>query len=354
MSIQVSSKNIFLNTQKSGETGSEDSTNSRFKMCLNNIPLQTGDNQFSRLSLVNFNMYRNFYLINKFNNKFHLKYDKGGSTINKEFFLTIKDYADIGDIAAEFQTRLIESLATAPQNITMKNQTGFTPQPIPTYYKGDTGNGVLDLHLLTDSGGAHGITNMTIQCRQFNTATSSETDFGDSYALMGAKRIASDSDTSSSFLIDTAIATTQITIKGFYPMQRTTMPYVYLRANESVKNLESENYKAAQNLNNSTHIVSSTILAKIPVSNAFVTYTGDMSTPYYVDSNNRNIAEIQFTLTDQHNRDIQEAASLQTEKGNFSCELVLNYSVWNKSSSLPINNNIETNQVGFNINAGSK
>ena len=70
MSVLLSSKNIYLSTQPAGNLSNIDDQINKFRACLNNVPLQTGINQYGKISLVDFHMYRNFYNVNETNNTF--------------------------------------------------------------------------------------------------------------------------------------------------------------------------------------------------------------------------------------------------------------------------------------------
>ena len=52
MSILLSSKNIYLSTQPSGNLSNVDDGINKFRACLNNIPLQSGANQYGKISLI--------------------------------------------------------------------------------------------------------------------------------------------------------------------------------------------------------------------------------------------------------------------------------------------------------------
>ena len=349
MSVLVNSKNIFLSTQASGNLGggSDDSFH-RFRMCLNDVPLQTGNGQYAKLTLVDFNMYRNFMLVNKFNNRFVMSYKyNGGAIAPVVITLETKDYADVGAIAAEFQSIVMTQL-----NITINAAAGNplaagAVSPALGFEKGDTGTGIINL-TLTSPAGNHLITDIVIQAQNYYDATTLDNNgaslsFGSSYALLGAKRVSEANAATNSFT--TTAATNTITIAGFYPMQRSTNSYLYLRCLESNRNMESENFKGAMNLQNDTHIVSSTILAKIPIQNEMVSFAGDLDNPYFYMTDTRNISEILFAITDEHNRRI-DTIDDQELLGNMFCELTLNYSVFTKGISQPVNNNVEQNIIG--------
>ena len=342
MSIQLSSKNIFLSTHPSGKLGSGQlDTLNRFRMCLNNTPLQTSNDSYGVISLIDFNMYRNFYYVNKYNNKIHYSYMHGTDNYVGSFRLTPKDYT-FNEIVKQLQDQLIVVFGTsgaAPGGGPNKTFTDAgTNLPAVGYNKSTGGDGILNT---TMNCTAHGITALKLTCRNYNEGDLD--DLNSSYELLGAKRISSSTDAlDQSF--DVTIDTDTIQVKGFYPMQLNTTPYIYLRCSEAIVNLASENYSKAVHTSD-THIINSTLLCKIPVNNEVIAINSDMSTPHYIRTDNKNISTIMFHLCDSHGRELPEVADDQATLGNLSCEMTINWSTYAKPTSQPINNNVELNTL---------
>ena len=365
MSVLISSQDIYVSTQQSGSAsaqGSDDGFN-RFRIAMNSNPLTTGNNQYGRLSVTQFSAYRNFYYVNEWNNKVWLRYTQAdGQTIAKIIELTKGDYATIGEIAAEFSTQIIANLASVAA-FTVKSG---TQRPIANFTKGDSGTGIFGVTLET-SGAAHGITNIQLQCRQYLqdpnlTVFQREQGpygFNDSYALLGGKRIGVQNETANSFTVVNG-ATDEIVITGFFPMQRTTTQYLYMSCSENTSNMESQNISAAQPLSD-THIVSSSIIAKIPINDTLIGFQQDQSTPFFVELDNRHISEILFEIKDHHGRTVDMIRPDITTEGNMFSDMVFNWEVYSRGGNphelqAPIKNyNIEQNTMAVNVksNTGS-
>jgi len=60
-------------------------------------------------------------------------------------------------------------------------------------------------------------------------------------------------------------------------------------------------------------------------------------------SDNRNISELFFRITDSHGRQIPAADAFQSTLGNLFVEMTINFSVYTKGIGQPQNNNIENN-----------
>ncbi len=353
MSVLVNSKNIYLSTQPSSILGGRDDTFNRFRACLNNIPLQTKNDQYAKISLIDFNAYRNFYLVHKYNNLVYVKCKL--NTVQQPFTpirLTSKDYGNITDIGLEFAKKLTTYFDGLGGAVNIIDPVAADISPSDNYIKGQTGNGVFGVTLKNTGGVAHTISDVIIQTRNYENVADPD-DFGDSYALLGGERLSQASDTAFSFTANTTAVASDITITGLYPMQLSTNAYLYLNCAEVQTNLESENFSAAANLNNDTHIVGSQILAKIPIQNQFASIKSDMSTPHFIFSDNRNISELMFSITDQHGRTIDTTSFNDIEtKGNLFCEMTINYQVYTKGIGQPQNNNVEQNIIGRIQNGG--
>ncbi len=352
MSVLVSSQDIYLSTQQSGSAaaaGADDGFN-RFKMCLNTAPLTTNDNEMSRLMVTQFSAYRNFFYVNGFNNHVYVTYDHGGGSHTATITLTEQDYANIGDIATEYATKLIAVFAG---KATFTIKTG-TQNPPANYVKGQTGTGIFGVTLET-SGAAHGITNLKIQTRQYYDSSAPEM-FGDSYALLGGKRVGVANAAVESFSVSNPAAD-ELKIDGFFPMQRSTTQYLYLHVSENTTNLQSQNFSSAFAVPD-THIVSSNIIAKIPINDTLIGFQLDQSSPYFVELDNRHISEILFEVKDHHGRRISQLANISNE-GNLFSDMTLTYEVYSRGANqhqltAPIKNfHYEQNTMAANVQANT-
>ena len=352
MSVLVSSQDIYLSTQQSGSAsavGQDDGFN-RYRMSLNTAPLKTNDKQFARLCLAQFSAYRNFFFVNKYNSRLRIQYTKGGAQ-DKVINLTHQDYSNLGAIASELVTQLIAGFGTGGGAFTFQAKTG-TQTPPAGYTKGSTGTGIFGVTLESPSGAAHGISDLKIKCEQYYDEND-DTVFGDSYALLGGNRITSATSTESSFVVDVSTTADEIVITGHFPMQRSTTQYLYLSCSENTSNLESQNLSTSQPVKD-THIVSSSIIAKIPINNEVIGFQSDTSTPFFVELDNRHISEILFEVKDHHNRTIDQIADITT-KGNLFADLTLVWEVYERGASphelnAPVKNyNYEIDGAAVNV-----
>ena len=351
--VLTETKAIFSSTQQSGSTGSSLSTFSRYKICFTSTPLTCSNNQVNKISLAQFNCHKNFYTVNKFNNRFRIVYDRGGATLNETMLLTEKDYDSIGDVATEFATKLKAVLDAADTSTTY---TVTTQIPAAGFVIGSTGK--RSINLVLTSAGARALTNLKIQCPQFRTAGTPE-DFNDSYVLLGGVRITDSADlTTNSFKITDSnpSGTGTFTIQGHFAMVLHTMPFIYIHCNIAATNLQTQSLgNAATPIDE--HVETSTLLAKVPVDVEFCSAQFDTSTPYFIISSQRTITELLFQALDHHGREIPtiddsgDGLNIETD-GNLFSDMVIRHEVLDLGQAENVLDapfkkfNYQTNQVG--------
>lgn len=346
MSVLLSSKNIFLSTQPSGNLSQVDDTINRFRACLNNIPLQTGVNQYGKISLIDFHMYRNFYKVNQTNNTFFMEVTPAtGDKIYKTCIIPPGDYRLGEELTTVVANEILRAFATiGGQSLS----TVGSIKPVSDRRVNQNGPGILDFVLTPQDKSA--ITDIKFQCRNYDSGqnTGTDGDYNDSYALLGATRVTQADASLPAFTTESlsvVVRGNTFEIKGFYQMQDNTIPYVYLRCNEVLENLESENYRLGEGTTTDTHIVNSTTLAKIKVGIEEVEYLGDTSSPYSIMTDNRNISSLFMQLVDQHGRALPAIDNLQTTLGNLHVNMTINFSVYSRGVAQEQNFNIENNAL---------
>jgi len=218
----VNSMNIFVDSENALRGRGDN-----FLVDIGHAGINVSDGQFLRVTLESFNMYKNFYGVNQYNNVIHVNTNLAPAS---HITLTKQNYKNIGDIATNFAVKLIEKL-----NADATNTGAFvaTVLPATTIDIDGTGDRIIDLGLTFENNGAataHGILSCVIKCQSV---------FGESAYLLGADIVTDVTDLASqSFTV--TIETNTITITGKYPAQRSTEEHVYLRTNLSNTNLESQ------------------------------------------------------------------------------------------------------------------
>ena len=225
----VNSFNLFIDSEKSSLVGDRQSDGDDVHLHFEGQTIEAGDGENIKLSLLNFTMFNNTYMVNINNSRFNVR---GVSGTDPTFLNVVnidrKNYNNIKDIATSFATNLGTYLATKSAAASFENTT-ILPNSTTM---GATDDRLLDITLTAKDGGgstiAHGITDLKIQCLETE---------GESSVILGGNRQDDAADTTFSSLKVT-IATNTIRIQGYYPMQRLSDPYVYLRCNNAQNGLE--------------------------------------------------------------------------------------------------------------------
>jgi hypothetical protein len=211
METITSSYNLFVDTSRSHTTASKGDD---FLVNLQDAGVHAGDGEFIRLNLENFSMAKNFSDVNANNNQFRLK-STDGAGFDHIGYITPKNYKSVFDLATAFADALRKLLA---DNITACTEAAAHTNISPPSATVSTDN-VIEFTVNTT--GAHGLT-------VANTVLQFNADQSDSYELLGGDRVTDGDDTTNSVSI--AVTTDSIKILCKYPAQRSTTPFIYVRA----------------------------------------------------------------------------------------------------------------------------
>lgn len=336
----VNSFNLFIDTEKSSILGDGNSKGDDINIHLEGSTIVANDGEMIKLTLTNFEMFNNLYHIDANNSRFQTRCGTDPIIIPNPVprDLTRQNYATLGDIAIDFANIIgnVIDVATTPAHkvlvVDMKNvvQQGFLPyntkdgknynigtltvtspatfnKPTPLGI-GATSNRLLDVTFQTiqgDLGVAHPhlITKMNIECLGSD---------GDCYAILGGIRNDKSTSAFNSLEIDlnpdnlaTPADSTKIRVRGYFPMQRTTDPYVYLRCASSQNGgLEMAilNDSALTQASNNSDITTSNIIAKLKRDVEFITYDSGMGDEYFINLQQRKLSSLTLSLTDSKNR----------------------------------------------------
>jgi hypothetical protein len=289
----VNSFNLFIDSEKSNLVGHKTSKGDDVHIHLEGQTIEANDGEMIRLSLLNFTMFNNTSMININNSRFNVL---GASSTNPSIGATLinidrKNYINLKDVATSFATNLGTYLATESAATSFENTT-ILPN---TTTMSSTDNRLLDVTLTSKDGAgssvAHGITSLKIQC------LNSE---GESYAILGGNRQDDSSDVAFSSLKIT-IGVNTIRIQGYYPMQRLSDPYVYLRCGNAQNGLEMSVLSSDRGQFNND-VMNSDIVAKLIKDVEYITYDSNTGDEYFVNLQQRKLANLRLFLTDSKGR----------------------------------------------------
>ena len=323
----VNSFNLFVDSEKSSLVGDRQSEGDDVHIHFEGNTIEAGDGENIRLSLLNFTMFNNIYMVNINNSRFNVR---GASGTTPSFLDVVnidrKNYKNLKDIATSFATNLGTYLATKSAATTFENTT-ILPD---TLTLGATDDRLLDITLTAKNGGgstiAHGITDLKIQCLEAE---------GESSVILGGNRQDDATDITFSSLKIT-IATNTIRVQGYFPMQRLSDPYVYLRCNNAQSGLEMSVLSNDRGIYN-TDIINSDIFAKLFRDVEYINYESNTGEEYFMNLQQRKLANLRLFLTDSKGRKLGRTSTqrdLGTAAGLTDSSLDFESNLQNKTGNL--------------------
>lgn len=317
----TSSYNLFVDssTGHNAQTKGDD-----YIVNLQDAGVHAGEGEHIRMSLNNFSMAKNFTDVNENNNEFRFKTVNSNSSDSFDVNLKLdnRNYTNVTDLATNFADKIRAQLASAI--------TAATEAAAHT----DTSTIVNDniITFTVNTTGNHGLSEALIQ---FNA------DISDSYALLGGDRVKTGDNTTPS--ISVAIPTaTSVKVTCKYPAQRSTMPFVYIRAPGTLNtNIETQGLRNPNDSHNSD-VAHSDILGRAVVeSNEWVQFTAQSERDFFIEMHQKQLNVLRLRLTDSKNRLIgrrdnsNTATGTGTEQstlGNLSFSAVLRFDIIKRKS----------------------
>lgn len=306
----VNSFNIFVDTDRINQLHASD-TGDSINIHLEGQTIEARDGELIRVTLVNFTMFNNLYMVDDNNNDFHIASKVSGGSYVQSGALTIesKNYQTLADLANAFADSLVTYITSLSlTGVTSVSKTSVAPIGSAM---GSTSNRLLDI-TLTTNGAAHNLAELNIQTRTTS----------DSFLLLGSERVLGGSNTDQSFKVTLSGST--IRIQGYFPMQRMTDPFVYLRCENNQNGLEMNVLSPSGA--SGVDVLNSNVLAKLFRDVEFVSYSANTGTEYFMNLQQRKLASLRLFLTDHRGRRLgrtetksasKTAAGLRKSDGTF-------------------------------------
>ena len=325
----VNSFNIFVDSEKSSLVGDRQSEGDDVHIHFEGQTIEAADGENIRLSLLNFTMFNNTYMVNINNSRFNVR----GASATAPLFTNVlnidrKNYINLKDIATSFATNLGTYLLTKTAVTTFDN----TILPNSTTMSA-TDDRLLDITLTAKNAAGsaipHGITELKIQCLEAD---------GESSVILGGNRQDDATDTTFSSLKITGLTSgsTTIRVQGYYPMQRLSDPYVYLRCNNAQSGLEMSVLSNDRGRYNSD-IINSDIFAKLFKDVEYINYESNTGEEYFMNLQQRKLANLRLSLTDSKGRKLGRTSGqrdLGTAAGLVDSNLDFESNLQNKTGNL--------------------
>ena len=309
----VESYNLFLNSDDIQNNGQ----NYDFQFG-NNAPMTRNKDQFIRLTLLNFNMYKNWTDVNDANDGLNLH--QGG--VDTPIKLTNQNYATIRDLAEDFGDVLTAGLnALGLYGGVTNNKTGANLLPPSSAGIAGTSDNIFTITL--DTTAPHGITatdltdgtwSLNAIIDTANIVGSPLQSGGDCGLLLGGDRLKS-SDLGNSFIVNVSNAN-KIIISGRYPAQRSTEPNVYMRINPAPQIFASQAFETPLTIGVGNKLNPANILAEIKIDTEMVQYNPTSEREFFINLYQNSLAHFQIALTDSRNRQLPISGANQPIIGN--------------------------------------
>tara|TARA_R110001592_G_scaffold93761_9_gene272005 strand:+ start:155 stop:1333 length:1179 start_codon:yes stop_codon:yes gene_type:complete len=297
----VNTFNLFVDSENSSAIGHGHSKGDDVHIHMEGNSIEAFDGEIIRLSLTNFTMFNNLYNVDNTNSRIRVRTNgPSNHTGNVEIFLSRKNYKTLNEIADEFAAVLGARLVIAAVDAGATAVSQFVPTGVlPSQTAlGNTGerhfefvltaknssNVAINHNLFTDG------TGVILQCERAS---------GESYAILGGKRLDEVSTTFQSFEVTVAAQT--VTVKGFFPMQRMSDPYVYVRCENVSNGLEMGVLDSAKGTPG-PDVINSNILGKVFRDVEFISYHSQTGDEYFINLQQRRLSNLRLFLTDSKGR----------------------------------------------------
>ena len=307
----VNSYNFFFDSERDINSSS---TGDNVHISLNETPITAANNQFLRLSLQAFSMYRTSTNVNPNNCIFRVSCQRaaGGTIItNLPKALDTGNFSRVDimrDLALKISEVVQVSTGVAIPGTTVEAPTGiFTMDKGFTNFIPGTPDNIMRVridygttdHLIKDD-------SLIIQCL---------VDEGDSFELFGGNRLYSLGG--QSLYVDTTTNSKRVDIYGFYPMQESTQQNTYLYCNLNSTNLQTKSFSAGSTdlKDAAAGTESSRILGRIINDTDFNVFTTETQMEYFLNLSSKTLNFIELRIADSHNRPVPPAINYKLNTG---------------------------------------
>lgn len=305
MSI-VNSYNLIVDTERNL---SEDSRGDNVYLPLGQSPISCGSNEFIRLTLQEFSMYRSWNNVNPNNSKFIV-----ADTLSVQTANVIE--GNYEEPRKMLNKGFLPSLKTALETLVGGGLTATLTLNVPAL-SGDTAMSSTNVASITAVYSApHGYSGGNLPSLRCYVAD------GKAYQLLGGKRIVDPADTTSSSWIATlggftgANTTTEITFTMFYPAQIATETHVFLRVNEQNTNIATSSLSTYKEDTRKTEMTSTKILATVPIDTEYCRYVAGTEMVYFTNILAKQVAQLQIQITDSNGEQFPMTDPDQNKLGN--------------------------------------
>jgi len=324
----VTSYNLFVDTERNL---SPNSTGQNVDLPLGQTPITCGSNEFIRLSLMEFSMYKSWNSVNITNAPFRLRLPGTSTQVAESIILG--NYATFNQLLEEgLKPKMITAFNALDVTKTVSNINVDNPPPNSTASKNSN---IAEITVTYNS--AHGYTNATAPILQLFVRD------GKGYQLLGGKRIRGEvsADQTSKSWNTTVASPTTLKMTAYYPGQIATQTHVYLRHNEQNTNIATSSLNQQSNVDTrKSEMTTSNVLGIIPITNSWMRYVAQTENVFFANILAKQVTQLNLRLTDSVGNFFPLTADGQDTDGNRSFTAVIRVDIVSLHSSVPhsINN----------------
>jgi len=316
--IVIQTYNLFLNS----DDGKLNGQNYDFQLGNNSINTHA-NGQYIRLTLINFNMYKNWTDVNSVNHGLVLRLSAGA--VNLPVLIDDQNYANLRDLATNLSTGLLLAVQANATLVALFGATTISNiLPLAGTGINGTSNNIIGFTLNTTN--PHGFTQADITGGNFSLQSvidpqnlTGGTPLGvavgaDSGLLCGIDRTPA-TTLASGFNIATSSPNTLVFLAN-YPAQRFTEPNVYIRVSPTPQVFASNMFNIPLDTIGDNPLNPTNILAEIRIDTEMIQYTPQAERQYFANMYQKQMNHLQVALTDSRNRALPLFGTNQATLGN--------------------------------------
>ena len=288
----TSSYNLFIDSSQGHNSQSKGDD---YLVNLQDAGVHAGEGEHIRMSLSNFSMAKNFTDVNDNNNRFTIQVDRTNGVFEGTFSLDKRNYATVTYLSQNFAKKIGDQFI---------NQIPAVTSYVVSDIESIENDKIITFVITTDANHTLTASNAHIK---FDSSKS------DSYMLLGGDR--DPTGRNSSVTIEVPSATT-FKVTCLYPAQRSTTPFVYLRAPGVLNtNIETRGLRHPGETHNSD-VAHSDILGRAVVeSQEWIQFTAQSERDFSLDIHQKQLNVLRLRLTDSKNRLIGRSQGGDTASG---------------------------------------
>ena len=325
MSVVNRTRNIFVNSEEYHDAKGQ------VNLMFPGSDFVVDNNEIMRLTLDRFEMKRNFYNINKFNNTFYYTISGTPETISGECIIAEGDYdkfgadTDSGSLSEAISNAIYTAAGTAPQSVVYDQVT----RKLTISMANSLNIGNFYFFQIPPSRQ----NNSTAFTTFINSKVTTTGMFNDSYEIFGAKPVKTEENLTAGLKTSTSGSNTVFT--SYYPASLYTMESINLTTN-----LQTHSYSTPHLDANSSNsmLIPTSIFARIwfdmveksgninkTAPRDIISYSDPGTSVFSVDLQNKSINEMRLKLTDSKGRDLDEVSDGQYSNGNLNYTAVFKW-----------------------------